>query len=122
MSQNNINDSKSANSAELSMHPDYLCFMSEDSKDSLDVISDAISLMIDYLELTFNDGYVTGRERGVRSICQLIDDKLNNVKSELNYPGGIFSEFQAVHGIRLIQKHGVKKITKALEQLSDEER
>lgn len=122
MSQNNINENKSVDSSEWSLHKDYFCFMSEDSKNRLDTVSDVILLMRDYLNYVSDDEHTCTKARGIKAICILISGELENLKSELNYPGGLFSEFQAMHGISLIKKYGIKKLTKALEQLSDDGR
>ena len=110
MSQNNLNSNPCINK-ELSLRSRYTCFMTEESKDRLDMFIDIVDLMTIFLGDTAEnkDADVVAARR-MRSLFQVLSEELERIESGLLFPSGTFSEYQAVNGLNIIKRYGTNKI------------
>ncbi|EBA1888565.1 hypothetical protein JX83_02450 [Salmonella enterica] len=118
MSQQNSNSSVSVSLGESSLHNDYAFFISEDTKYRLELVSNSMRLIDLLLDGAADGDNSLVEARQISSLIYLVRAELDRAEAELKTPGVIFSEYQAVHGINLIQKYGEHEIIKALDLLS----
>ncbi|AXF78348.1 hypothetical protein LU604_21315 [Erwinia tracheiphila] len=118
MSQNKSNSNSCINK-ELSLRSRYVCFMTEESKDRLDMFIDIVDLMTIFLgDMAENKDADVVAARRMRSLFQVFSEELERIESGLLFPKGTFSEYQAVNGLNIIKRYGANK-AEALLQDSD---
>ncbi|MBF1994645.1 hypothetical protein [Serratia symbiotica] len=109
MSQNTLNADSYVNS-ELSLLPNYTCFMTEKSKDRLDMFTDIVDLMAIFLgDTAQNKDADSVDARRMHSLFQVLSEELERIESGIFITGGIFSEFQGVTGLHIIERYGENK-------------
>lgn len=116
MSQNKLSSNSCVNK-ELSLHPRYTCFMTEESKYRLDMFTDIIDLMAVFLGDTAENkdaDFISARR--MRSLFQVLSEEVRRIESGLLPSEVLFSEYHVVNGLEIIKRYGASKAESLLRE------
>ncbi|MEQ4933022.1 hypothetical protein ABN147_16195 [Klebsiella oxytoca] len=118
MSRNEVNNNDISRLGQLSFRRDFIGFMKEDDNDRLVSVVNIMKLME---ELIHSKAYSGERDNdlsseGLAGFFFLITEELTRIRNGIHFHEKIFSEYEAVSGVELVNLYGTESIIKMMEK------
>ncbi|HDX8562249.1 TPA: hypothetical protein RQO04_003942 [Klebsiella oxytoca] len=114
MSRNEVNNNDISRLGQLSFRRDFIGFMKEDDNDRLVNVINIMKLMEELIHSKAQNNDLSSE--GLAGFFFLVTEELTRIRNGIYLNEKIFSEYEAVSGVELVDLYGTESIIKMMEK------